>query len=263
MTTPGVSAKPALSAPARENELARTKTRSRSAWRLALRDPTTIIGILASVLFAYLIVVPVISMLSDAILVQIGEERRAHASVGMPTLYYLARTFNSAVSSDLFWQPLVHPLEVAAGAIILAVTIGATMAWLLSRTDMLARRWLATALIVPYMLPAWTFALAWTTLFKNRTIGGQLGWLEAVGVSPPDWLAYGQVPITIIMALHYAPFVILLFGNALRRFDSQLEDSARVLGAGTAMVTAKLIVPLMLPSLLSAVILIFAKSVGR
>ena len=86
-------------------------------------------------------------------------------------------------------------------------------------------------MIVPYMLPAWTFALAWTTLFKNRTIGGQLGWFEAMGFSPPDWLAYGQVPIIIILSLHYAPFVILLLGNALRRFDSQLDDSARILGA--------------------------------
>lgn len=259
MSTPDAPAKPALAATSRQSERMRSKGRSRSVWRLALRDPTTIIGILAAILFAYLIVVPVISMLSDAILVQFGEERRAHAAVGMPTLYYLTRTFSSAVSSDLFWQPLVHTLEVAAGAITLAVAIGGTMAWLLSRTNMLARRWLATALIVPYMLPAWTFALAWTTLFKNRTIGGQLGWLEAIGLSPPDWLAYGQVPITIIMALHYAPFVILLFGNALRRFDSQLEDSARVLGAGTATVTTQM----MLPSLLSAIILIFAKSLGE
>jgi len=253
MSTPDAPAKPALAATPRQNEQMRSKGRSRSVWRLALRDPTTIIGILAAILFAYLIVVPVISMLSDAILVQFGEERRAHAAVGMPTLYYLTRTFSSAVSSDLFWQPLVHTLEVAAGAIILAVAIGGTMAWLLSRTNM----------IVPYMLPAWTFALAWTTLFKNRTIGGQLGWLEAIGLSPPDWLAYGQVPITIIMALHYAPFVILLFGNALRRFDSQLEDSARVLGAGTTTVTTQIILPLMLPSLLSAIILIFAKSLGE
>ena len=82
------------------------------------------------------------------------------------------------------------------------------------------------------MLPTWTFALAWSTMFKNRTVGGQPGWLESLGITPPDWLAYGGVPIIIILTLYYSPFVILLFGNALRRFDSQLEDSARVLGAG-------------------------------
>lgn len=76
-------------------------------------------------------------------------------------------------------------------------------------------------------------------------------------------MAYGGVPITIVLALHYSPFVILLFGNALRRFDSQLEDSARILGAGKWTVARRVIVPLMLPSLLSAVMLMFAKCLGE
>lgn len=233
------------------------------AFRVAAREPTTLIGILAALLFTYLIIVPVVSMLSDSVFVQFGEERRAGGPAGTFTLYYLARTFTSPVASDLFWTPLLNTLSVALGSIVMSVLIGGSLAWLLSRTDLFGRRWFATALIVPYMLPAWTFALAWTTLFKNRTVGGQLGWLEAMGVTPPDWLAYGQLPITVILSLHYAPFVILLFGNALRRFDSQLEDSARILGAKPATVAMKIVLPLMLPSLLSAIILIFAKCLGE
>ena len=69
--------------------------------------------------------------------------------------------------------------------------------------------------------------------------------------------------MTIILALHYAPFVILLFGNALRRFDSQLEDSARILGAGRLTVMRQIILPLMRPALFSAMVLIFAKCLGE
>ena len=231
--------------------------------KVALREPTTVVGVLALALFAYLIVVPIISMLSDAVLVQYGDESRAGKDFGQLTAYYLERVFASPLSVDIFWRPLGNTLMVAVGAIIIAVLIGGTMAWLLSRTNMWGRKWFATALIVPYMLPAWTFALAWTTLFKNRRIGGQAGWLESIGLEPPDWLAYGQIPITIVLALHYAPFVILLFGNALRRFDSQLEDSARVLGARRFTVMMKVILPLMRPSLVSAIILIFAKCLGE
>ena len=152
---------------------------------------------------------------------QLGDERRIKADVGDLTWYYLERTFTSRVAHNLFWGPLVNTLSVAFGAIVdRRWWSAATLAWLLARTDMFGRRWFATALIVPYMLPAWTFALAWTTLFKNRTVGGQAGWLEALGFTPPDWLAYGRLPVTIILALHYSPFIILLFGNALRRFDS-------------------------------------------
>lgn len=231
--------------------------------KVAMREPTTLVGILAALLFTYLIVVPIISILMDSVTVQFGDERRIGSELGSGTLYYLKRAFSSPVAVDLFWEPLRNTLMVSAGAIVLSMFIGGILGWLLSRTDMFARRWFATALIVPYMLPAWTFALAWTTLFKNRTVGGQPGWFEHLGFSPPDWLAYGQFPITIILALHYTPFVILLFGSALRRFDSQLEDSARILGASGRTVAMQVILPLMRPALMSAMVLIFAKCLGE
>ncbi|WP_371932557.1 ABC transporter permease [Pararhizobium sp. IMCC21322] len=229
----------------------------------AWREPTAIIGVLLTVIFAYLIVVPIVSLLYDSIEVQFGDQRRTGVPVGGLTSYYFNRALFSPVSQDLFWEPLWNTLNISLGAITVSLAVGGILAWLLSRTDMFARRWFATALIVPYMLPSWTFALAWRTAFKNREVGGQMGWLEGMGLTPPDWLAYGQVPITIILALHYTPFVILLFGNALRRFDSQLEDSARILGASPSVVARKIILPLMLPSLMSATILIFAKCLGE
>src|SRR5690606_35823468 len=150
----------------------------------------------------------------------------------------------------------------ALGAVALALALGGSLAWLVSRTDLRGRRWFATALIVPYILPGWTFALAWMTLFKNRSVGGAPGWFEALGLAPPDWLAYGRLPITVILGLHYAPFVILLLGNALRNLDSQLEDCARVLGASRRVTTARIILPLVRPALVSASILVFAECIG-
>lgn len=251
--------------PSREDERARTG--AWQAWRyrlkVASREPTTVIGLLMAALFTYLIVVPVISIILDSVQVQFGHERRLQAEVGAFTAYYLDRVFTSPVAVDLFWQPLMNTLTVALGAIALSLVIGGLLAWLIARTDLFGRRWFATALIVPYMLPAWTFALAWTTLFKNRTVGGQPGWFEAMGITPPDWVAYGRFPITIILSLHYAPFVLLLFGSALRRFDSQLEDSARILGAKPYQVAVQVILPLMRPALLSAMVLIFAKCLGE
>ncbi|HCV73905.1 MAG TPA: ABC transporter permease [Agrobacterium sp.] len=259
-----------LSESTKAEALGRPPATAPSAWqawryrlKVALREPTTLIGVLTALLFTYLIVVPIISIVLDAVRVQFGHERRLGKDVGDLTLYYLDRAFFSPVATDLFWHPLFNTLTVALGAIALSLVIGTVLAWLISRTDMFGRRWFATALIVPYMLPAWTFALAWTTLFKNRTVGGQPGWFEAMGLTPPDWVAYGRFPITIILALHYTPFVILLFGSALRRFDSQLEDSARILGAHRYQVALQVILPLMRPALLSSMVLIFAKCLGE
>ena len=169
VASPDDRARPAAGTPASAGRRLRYKL------RIAASEPTTLIGVLMAALFAYLIVVPIVAMLLDSVTVQLGDQRRIEADVGGLTWYYLERTFTSRVAHNLFWGPLVNTLSVALGAIVLAMAVGGTLAWLLARTDMFGRRWFATALIVPYMLPAWTFALAWTTLFKNRTVGGQAG----------------------------------------------------------------------------------------
>ena len=235
----------------------------RYRWLWLMQSPTVLIGLLLALLFVYFIAVPVGSLLLDAVQVQFGDERRIGAMTGDWTDYYLIRTLSSPVADSMFWQPLWNTLRVASGVILLSLSLGGLLAWLITRSTLPGRRWFATALIVPYMLPAWTFAMAWTTLFRNRTIGGQQGWFEAMGMSPPDWLAYGELPIILILTLNYIPFVILLFGNALRTFDVQLEDSARILGANTFTVTFRILLPLMLPSLMSATVLIFAKVLGE
>ncbi|WP_062225966.1 ABC transporter permease [Aureimonas frigidaquae] len=225
-------------------------------------DPTAILGLVLLAFFLIVIAAPVGLLLYDAVHVQFADQARAGQDVGQFTTYYIQRAFFSRVATDIYWMPLFNTASIAVGSIVLALLIGAPMGWLVSRTDMLGRRWFATALIVPYMLPSWTFALAWLTLFKNRTTGGQPSWMEALGFAPPNWLAYGQLPITVILALHYAPFVILLFGNALRQFDSSLEEAARMVGARSRTVAARIVLPLMLPSIVSACTLIFAKALG-
>lgn len=239
------------------------RARIRRSIAMGWHDPTTLIGVLLLVTFLWLILAPVISILTDMFFVQMGDARRVGAETGAFTLYYLDRILLSPMSGFLFWGPLRETIINAALSMMIAMVLGSGLAWLLYRTDMWGRAWFSTALIVPYMLPSWTFALAWTTVFKNRTIGGQPGWAEAAGLSPPDWLAYGQVPIIVIMTLTYIPMVLLLVGNGLRRIDAQLEDCARVLGASHGTVARRIVIPLLRPAMLSATVLIFADAIGE
>lgn len=230
---------------------------------VARQEPANILALVLLMLFSYLIVAPVLSIATDAFIVQAGDEMRTHQSEGNLTDYYLVRVLTSPMSQLLLWEPLQHTIGIAALTVFFALVIGVTLGWLVNRTDMFGRKWFATALVVPFMLPSWTFALAWTTIFKNRTIGGQPGWLEAMGFSTPDWIAYGFFPMVVILVIHYVPLVILIVGNALRRFDSQLEDCARILGADRKTISIKIILPLVRPALLSAALLIFADCIGE
>ena len=165
-----------------EKRKGRLAYRFRTTWR----EPTAVIGVLLTIIFAYLIVVPIAALLYDSVEVQFGDQRRAGVPIGGLTSYYLSRALFSPIANDLFWEPLSHTLSISVGAIIISLSVGGVLAWLLGRTDLFGRRWFATALIVPYMLPSWTFALAWRTVFKNREVGGQMGWCEALGFTPPD-----------------------------------------------------------------------------
>lgn len=242
----------------------RMDMRGRLVFRLRAlrREPTAIVGGGLALLLVYLVIAPIVAMLTDLVIVAPADASRIAQPAGQLTTYYLARTLTSPVSSLLFWEPLQHTVVSALGATLVALTLGASLAWLVVRTDMPGRRWFAGALVVPYMMPSWTFALAWITIFKNRTIAGQAGFLESLGFAPPDWLAYGPVPIVITLGFHYFPFAFLLFGNALQRFDAQLEESARVLGATSRQTMWRIVLPLMLPALLSAVLLIFSRVLG-
>lgn len=240
----------------------RMATTGPAARALRLDDPTTAIGIALAILFAYVIVAPVIMLMLGGFQVQFADTRRIGSDPGSFTTYYIERVLSSPVAGLLFWRPLWNTLMVSGVATGIALLLGSALAWLLTRSDLSGRRTWASLLVIPYILPGWTFALAWLTLFKNRSTGGHAGWLEAFGITPPDWLAYGQVPTTLILALHYTPFVTLLVGNALRNLDSQMEDAARILGAPRGVIAQQIVAPLVRPALLSATILVFAECIG-
>lgn len=231
--------------------------------RLYMQNPVVVIGVLALILFSYLIIAPIVSLLIDGVVVHRPDTMITQQEEGAFTSYYLWRVFASPQAAAIFWGPLLNTLIIAIGSILLALLVGISVAWLMVRTNMWGRKWFATALIVPYMLPAWTFALSWVTMFKNRTSGGQSGWLENLGFNVPNWLSYGRVPIIIIFAMHFAPFVIMLVGNALKRFDSTLEESSRLLGASRMKTTFTIVIPILRPALISAVTLILAKVLGE
>tara|TARA_A100001388_G_scaffold224079_1_gene174969 strand:- start:435 stop:2126 length:1692 start_codon:yes stop_codon:yes gene_type:complete len=179
------------------------------------------------------------------------------------TLAHWYRFFISESAYTFFYRPLVNTLIISFGLSFLALLIGGALAWLVVRTDMPLKETISNWAVVPYILPSWTLALAWISLFKNDRIGGEKGIVSALtGFEPPDWFAYGLFPITITLALHYFPFAFLLIGGALRNIDAQLEESASLVGAGRLAIIRRITIPLIVPSIMAAFLLSFARGLG-
>lgn len=225
-------------------------------------EPAITIGAVLAVALGYLVVAPMLAVISSAAQLTRMDAARSGARPGDLTTAYFERVFASPVSSDIFWTPLANTLVVAAMATALAVVFGLVLASLVTSTNIWGRRILGFLLVVPYMLPSQALATAWITVFKNRRTGGAPGMLEALGIAPPDWLAYGQLPIVICLALGYFPFAFLLFSNALNKIDTQLEEAAVTLGARPATVWLRILLPLLAPTTMSVLLLTVARTLG-
>jgi len=224
--------------------------------------PNHLLGIILAILLTYLILVPVLLLLTDAFMVNIRDAGNMRLPAGTFTLAYLQRALNSRVSSIIFWRPLVNTIVIALIITIISLCIGYFLAWIITRTDIHLKKLFANLAVIPFMLPSWSFAAAWITLFKNRRIAGPPGFMEIFGITPPDYIAYGLIPISICLSLHYFPLAYIMFGNAFQRIDSQLEESAQLFGASRRQTAFMILLPIMRPAIMSSVLLTFARTVG-
>ena len=224
--------------------------------------PSLVIGSFLVIVLSYLVLAPIVSILSNSIRLTRMDAILSGGKFGDFTYKYIYRVFLSPISENIFWTPLLNSLTVSFFATLIALMLGLILALLVTGTNILGRKYLGFLLIIPYMLPSQAMATAWITLFKNRKISGPLGMLEAFGINPPDWLAYGPLPISVCMALSYFPFAFLLFSSALNKIDIQLEEVASTLGAKTIAVWSKIIMPLLIPTTMSVLLLTVARTLG-
>jgi iron(III) transport system permease protein len=232
--------------------------------KFTLASPQVVMGILLVLLLTVLVVIPFLQMLHDTAVWQEADARIAReAKPGEWTAFHYLRVFSSRLSRNIFYRPLIHSLETSLAISFLAMILGGFMAWVVVRTDMPFRKWVAVFAVIPYVLPSYTLALAWLDFFKNERIGGATGIYQYLsGGSTPDWMAYGFLPIVVTLTLHYYPFTYLLLSGALVSVDAHLEESGEVLGASRLTILRRITFPLVLPALLSSFILTFSRALG-
>ncbi len=229
-----------------------------------LSSPKVILSLILLLVMFVLVIIPLYRMIETTLTYQDRDIFRVpDAEIGSVTLFHYIRMLASEVSSMYLYKPLVHSLVIGFGATALALAIGGLLAWMCIRTDMPGRKLINQLAILPYIMPGWTIAQAWTVMFKNRTTGGSIGVFEyLLGFSPPEWLSYGPVPIMISSALHYYTFFFLFVSAALMSIDSNLEEAGEIMGASRGRILRKITFPLVLPAILSGFIMTFSKIMG-
>jgi iron(III) transport system permease protein len=229
-----------------------------------LTSTKVVLSLIMLVILFYMVIVPLYRMFETTFTFQPKDIFRVPtAVVGEFTFFHYIRMLTSEFSKPYLRDPLVHSLEISFGATGLAFAMGGLLAWMCIRTDMPGRKLINQLALLPYIMPGWTIAQAWTVLFKSRITGGLPGVFEyLVGQSPPLWLSYGPVPSIISSALHYYTFFFLFVSAALMSIDSNLEEAGDLMGASRSRILRKITFPLVLPALLSGFIMTFSKVMG-
>jgi len=223
-----------------------------------------VIAILFITVFSFLVIGPLLQIIYTSFTYQSNDLRMVRdARVGEFTGYHYARVFTKKLSKSLFFKPFINSLLVGAGVTVMAMVLGTLLAWVLVRTDVPLKRFFHAVIVIPYMMPSWVLALAWLIIFKNDRIAGEQGMFASLfGIAPPDWFAYGYVPIVICLGLHYYAYSFLLVSGALQTIDSELEEAGALAGLRKSAVLRKITFPIVLPALGSSFVLTFTRGMG-
>ena len=238
-----------------------TKKRLKNLILNVVKNPFNMIVLVSLIVLFCLILIPLLTMIKSTFTLAQSELRRVDGKVGDFTLYYWKYMLASKLSKAVLWEPLLHSLFCGAMTTLISVPLGSVLAWLMIRTDLPGKKVLGLLVTVPYMIPSWTKALAWLAVFRNKTSGAD-GFLCGLGIPIPDWLAYGPIAIILCMSMHYYAFSYIQVSGALRSINSELEEMGEIQGANKAQILRHITLPLIMPSVLSALVMTISKSIG-
>lgn len=240
-----------------------TKRRLKNLILNVVKNPFNMIVLISLIILFCLIIIPLLTMIATTFTAGQAELRRIGdgAKVGDFTLYYWKYMLASNMSKAVLWEPLMNSLVIGVFVVIISVPLGSVLAWLMVRTDIPGKKILSMLVIIPYMIPSWTKALSWLAVFRNSTSGAN-GFLAGLGIPIPDWLAYGPIAIILCMSMHYYAFSYIMVSGSLRSINSELEEMGEIQGASKPQILRYITLPLILPSILSAVIMTISKSIG-
>ena len=154
-------------------------------------------------------------------------------------------------------KPLLFTFWQAFLSMLLTLLIGLPAAYLFARFEFLGRKSLHTLSLLPFILPTVVVATAFNTLIGPR------GWLNLIlmdllNLSNPPLSLLNSLPAILLAHVFYnTSIVIRMVGNSLSRLNPHYDEAARVLNAKPWQAFREVSLPLLMPSILGASLLVF------
>ncbi|MFN8619345.1 MAG: sulfate ABC transporter permease subunit CysT [Chloroflexota bacterium] len=160
---------------------------------------------------------------------------------------------------DAFWQSITSPQALAAlqltffislVVVLINALMGTTIAWVLVRDDFPGKGAVNAIIDLPFALP---------TIVAGLTLLALYGPKSPFGLN----LAYTQWGILVALLFVTLPFVVRAVQPVLMELDRDMEEAAASLGANDRTILRRIVLPNLVPAILTGCALSFARSIGE
>lgn len=145
----------------------------------------------------------------------------------------------------------------AGAAALIDLFLGLLLAWVLVRYEFPGKRLFDAVIDLPFALPTAVAGVALTAIYAGNGWIGQF--VEPLGIK----LAYSQVGITLALMFIGIPFVVRTVQPVLEELEAEVEEAAATLGAGRLRIFRAVLLPDLVPPLLTGFALAFARGIGE
>jgi iron(III) transport system permease protein len=215
------------------------------------RNWQAIITLAILLVVGFLVILPMVFL--------VGESLNIGDPMSFPPEAYGIKNYLAILDEDI--NVLVNTVIIAVMATVMAILIGFTLAWILTRTNVPGRDKLERLMELPYYMTPLVGALAWAVIagpksgFVNQLWKGAGGGGDLVDV-------YTHFGIAWVMALFEGTVAFVMIAASMKSMDPALEESARVMGASKLRTTLTVTLPLVMPGVLGASLFVFAEMLG-
>lgn len=162
-------------------------------------------------------------------------------------------------SKKYYYSTLGHSLFVSFVTTVTTLIIGVPMAYLMSRYNIIGKKYMHIMIIMSLMSPPFIGAYSWIMLF------GRSGFItkffeESLGILLPS--IYGKLGIILVFTFKLFPYVYLYTQGAMGSIDSSLEEAAENLGSSKMRRLLTVTLPVIMPSIAAGAIMVFMTSLA-
>jgi sulfate/thiosulfate transport system permease protein len=172
----------------------------------------------------------------------------------------------ATVGPAQFWKIATSPVALSAydvtfvTALIAALVngvFGVLVAWVLVRYDFPFKRIIDAAIDLPFALPTSVAGITLATVYSNN------GWIGSLFAPFGIKIAFTRLGVGVAMVFISLPFVVRTLQPVLQEMERDIEEAAWCLGASQSETFWRVILPPLMPAILTGVALGFSRAVGE